>query len=230
MLKVCVIQKLALAAVLASACAGDGTGLDQDGNPIGVGGTVTISVSRLSLPVGGSTVLMATVEDANGRVSVDRTVAWSSGNASVVSVDVDGRATGVGAGSGRVTATTMAGATGSVDAVVVASAGFAADVQPIFDGNCAFSGCHAGADPQQGLNLSAAVSYDLIVGVASRQLVTMARIEPGSADLSYLVNKIQGTQQAVGGSGDQMPLGGGALTPSDIEIIRAWAQAGASNN
>jgi hypothetical protein len=58
----------------------------------------------------------------------------------------------------------------------------------------------------------------------------MARIEPGSADSSYLVNKIQGTHQAVGGSGDQMPLGGGALTPSDIEIIRAWAQAGASNN
>ena len=225
-----VLQKLALAAVLASACAGDGTGLDQDGNPIGMGGTVTISVSRLSLPVGGSTVLIATVEDANGNVIIDNTVTWSSSSASVVSVDVDGRATGVGAGSGQVTATTMAGSTGSVDAVVVASAGYAADVQPIFDGNCAFSGCHAGASPKQGLNLSAGVSYDLIVGVPSNQLATMARIEPGSADLSYLVNKIQGTQQAVGGSGDQMPLGGGALAPSDIEIIRAWAQAGASNN
>jgi hypothetical protein len=221
---------MAFAAAVASACAGDGTGLDQDGNPIGMGGTVTISVSRLSLPVGGSTVLIATVEDANGNVSVDSTVTWSSSNGSVVSVDADGLATGVGAGTARVTATTMDGANGAVDAAIVASAGFAADVQPIFDGSCAFSGCHAAPSPQQGLNLSAGVSYGHIVGVASNQLPTMARIEPDDADLSYLVNKIQGTQQAVGGSGDQMPLGGGTLTSSDIEIIRAWAQAGASNN
>ena len=223
-------EKLALAVILISACAGDGTGLDQDGNPIGMGGTVTISVSRLSLPVGGSTVLVATVEDANGNVSVDSTVAWSSSNVSVVSVDVDGRATGVGAGSAQVAATATMGATGRVDAAVVASADFDADVQPIFNQNCAFSGCHAVPDIKEGLNLSDVVSYGLIVGVASRQLATMARIEPGSADLSYLVNKIQGTQQAAGGSGDQMPRGGGTLAPSDIEIIRAWAQAGAPNN
>ena len=80
------------------------------------------------------------------------------------------------------------------------------------------------------MNLSAGVSYDFIVSVPSNQLASMARIEPGSADLSYLVNKIQGTQQAVGGSGNQMPLSGSALAASDIEIIRAWAQAGASNN
>lgn len=224
------IERLALAAILASACAGDGTGLDQDGNPIGMGGSVTISVSRLSLPVGGSTGLSATVVDDDGNETVDNTVTWSSGNESVVTVSVSGLATGVGAGTATVSATTLGGSRGQVDATVVGSAQFGADVQPIFNGNCAFSGCHAGADPQQGLNLSAGISYDLIVDIASRQLSTMARIQSGGADLSYLVNKIQGTHEAVGGSGAQMPLGGGALAPADIEIIRAWAQAGALNN
>ena len=218
-----------LVAASVVSCAGDGTGLDENGNPLVPGG-VTISVSRLSLPVGGSTMLSATVDDIEGNPVLDPTVTWSSSNESVVTVDDTGLATGVGAGDAVVTATTQEGAEGQVVAAIVASADFAADVQPIFSGNCAFSQCHASPATQEGLNLSAGVAYANIVGVAAQQLATMSRIEPGNADLSYLVNKLQGTQVAVGGSGSQMPLGAGQLDQADIETIRAWAQAGALNN
>jgi hypothetical protein len=104
------------------------------------------------------------------------------------------------------------------------------DVQPILTGNCAFSGCHAGSSPAQGMNLSEGQTFSSTVGVASNELPTMNRIEPGDADQSYLVNKIQGTQDAVGGSGGQMPLGGTPLTTEQVTTIRAWVEAGAENN
>ncbi len=106
----------------------------------------------------------------------------------------------------------------------------AADVQPIFTANCAFSGCHGGASPAQGMNLSAGQAYANAVNVPSNELPGMDRIEPGDPDQSYLVNKIQGTQADVGGSGQRMPLGGNPLSDADINTIRAWITAGADNN
>jgi hypothetical protein len=107
---------------------------------------------------------------------------------------------------------------------------FAADVQPIFTASCAFSGCHGGASPAQGMNLSAGQAYANTVNVPSNELPGMDRIEPGDPDQSYLVNKIQGTQGDVGGSGQRMPLGGDPLSDTDINTIRAWITAGADNN
>ena len=107
---------------------------------------------------------------------------------------------------------------------------FAADVQPIFTASCAFSGCHGGASPAQGMNLSAGQAYANTVNVPSNELPSMDRIEPGDPDQSYLVNKIQGTQGDVGGSGQRMPLGGDPLSEADIDTIRAWITAGAENN
>jgi len=104
------------------------------------------------------------------------------------------------------------------------------DVQPIFTANCAFSGCHGGASPAQGMNLSAGQAYQNTVGVPSVELPGMDRIEPGQPDQSYLVNKIQGTQASVGGSGQRMPLGLSPLSQDDINTIRAWVEAGASDN
>lgn len=104
------------------------------------------------------------------------------------------------------------------------------DVQPILTANCAFSGCHAGASPAQGMNLSDGQTHANTVDVASNELPSMDRIEPGDPDGSYLVNKIQGTQAAVGGGGGQMPLGGTPLTTEQINTIRAWVEAGAADN
>ncbi len=103
------------------------------------------------------------------------------------------------------------------------------DVQPILSANCAFSGCHAGASPEQGMNLSSGQTFANTVNVASVES-NLDRIEPGQPDQSYLVHKIQGTQASVGGTGGRMPLNSPALPQADIDKIRAWITAGAPNN
>jgi hypothetical protein len=104
------------------------------------------------------------------------------------------------------------------------------EVQPIFSNNCAFSGCHGGTSPQLGQNLSEGQAFASIVGVPSVQVPSMNRVTAGDPDMSYLVHKIQGTQASVGGSGERMPLGFGALPQSEIDIIRTWITEGAANN
>ena len=104
------------------------------------------------------------------------------------------------------------------------------DVQPILSAGCAVSGCHAGASPAQGMNLSGGQTHSNTVNVASNQLPGMDRIEPGQPDQSYLVHKIQGTQGSVGGTGSRMPPGGTPLTQAQIDVIRAWVTAGAQDN
>jgi hypothetical protein len=109
------------------------------------------------------------------------------------------------------------------------NSGFAAQVQPIFTSNCALSGCHAGSNPAQGMNLSDGQAYANIVNVQSNES-SLLRVKPGEPDESYLVHKIQGTQGSVGGSGGQMPLGGTPLTQAQIDLIREWITDGAPNN
>jgi hypothetical protein len=107
---------------------------------------------------------------------------------------------------------------------------FCAQVQPIFTANCAFSGCHAGASPQLGQNLSPGQAYASIVNVPSVEAPALDRVEPFDPETSYLVHKLEGTQASVGGSGGLMPLGQGALPAADIQLIRAWITEGALNN
>ncbi len=104
------------------------------------------------------------------------------------------------------------------------------DVQPIFTGNCAFSGCHAGSDPAQGMSLSAGRAFSSVVNVAARELPSMNRVTPNQPDNSYLVHKVQGTHLDAGGSGSRMPLNRSPLSQSDIDLVRAWIQAGAQSN
>ncbi len=104
------------------------------------------------------------------------------------------------------------------------------DVQPIFTGNCTFSGCHSGSSPQEGMTLVAGQAFSNVVNVAARELPGMNRVTPSQPDNSYLVHKVQGTHLAVGGSGSRMPLNRSPLSQSDIDIIRAWIQAGAQPN
>jgi len=104
------------------------------------------------------------------------------------------------------------------------------DVQPIFTGNCAFTGCHAGSSPEEGMSLGEGQTFSNVVNVAARQLLTMNRVTPNQPDNSYLVHKVQGTHLAAGGSGSQMPLDRSPLSQSDIDLIRAWIQAGALSN
>ena len=104
------------------------------------------------------------------------------------------------------------------------------DVQPIFTGNCLFSGCHAGSSPAQGMSLVAGQAFISVVNVRAMELPSMNRVTPNQPDNSYLVHKVQGTHLAAGGSGSRMPLGRSPLSQSDIDLIRAWIQAGAQSN
>ena len=96
----------------------------------------------------------------------------------------------------------------------------------IFTPSCAVSGCHAGASPQQGMNLSAGQTFSNIVGVKSNESPGLNRVEPGDPDNSYLVHKVEGTA-SVGG---RMPLGGAALSNEKIQKLRQWITDGAKDD
>jgi len=97
----------------------------------------------------------------------------------------------------------------------------------IFSTSCALSGCHAGPNPQQGMNLSAGQARENIVNVRSNERPSLFRVEPGAPDSSYLVHKIEGRSSIVG---EQMPLGGEPLSQEEVNAIRTWIENGAPEN
>lgn len=100
-------------------------------------------------------------------------------------------------------------------------------VQDIFTNSCALSGCHAGASPAEGQNLSQGSAISSIVCVCSTEVPRLFRVQAGNPDSSYLVLKVEGNAGLVGGIGTRMPLGFPPLTPQEIDAIRAWVLAGA---
>ena len=84
--------------------------------------------------------------------------------------------------------------------------------------------CHIGAGAPQGLQLDAAHSYALLVGVPSTEQPNVLRIKAGDPDNSYLVQKIEGAASI---SGVRMPFGGPYLPQSTIDVIRTWVTNGA---
>lgn len=95
----------------------------------------------------------------------------------------------------------------------------------IFTPSCALSGCHSGATPKQGMNLSAGNAYANIVNVTAVES-TRKRIAPGDPDGSYMVSKVKGDATI---SGSRMPLGG-ALPPERIQLLVDWVRRGAPND
>ncbi len=102
-------------------------------------------------------------------------------------------------------------------------------IQPIFTANCAFTQCHAGPTPQEGMNLSEGQAYGNIVNVSSNQVPRLRRVEPNRPDSSYVILKLEGNAGVVGGVATQMPLGG-SLSQARIDTIRTWIAGGAPNN
>ena len=96
----------------------------------------------------------------------------------------------------------------------------------IFTPSCALSGCHAGASPQEGMDLSDGQAYLNIVNVASNQVPSLDRIEPNQPNMSYLIQKVEGTAA----EGAQMPFGGAALSNELMQVLRDWVDDGAQNN
>jgi len=88
------------------------------------------------------------------------------------------------------------------------------------------SKCHIGASAPEGLQLDAAHSYNLLVGVPSVEQGNLLRVLPGDPDDSYMVRKIEGL---AGIDGGQMPLGETPLPQATITAIRQWITNGAMN-
>jgi hypothetical protein len=88
------------------------------------------------------------------------------------------------------------------------------------------SKCHIGASAPEGLQLDAAHSYNLLVGVPSVENPALDRVKPGDPDHSYMVLKIEDANGIVGG---QMPLNETPLPQATIDAIRQWIMDGATN-
>jgi len=93
----------------------------------------------------------------------------------------------------------------------------------VFTPTCAVSGCHQGAAAPQGLRLDEASSYGLLVGMASTEVMSLLRVDPGDPDNSYLIQKLEGTAAV----GARMPLNGNPLSQATIDTIRQWIIDGA---
>lgn len=96
----------------------------------------------------------------------------------------------------------------------------------IFNRSCAFSGCHAGASPAAGQNLSEGRSFSNLVNVPSSQNSAFIRVLPGDPDNSLLIRKLEGPVPF----GSRMPLGRQPLDSEAIQSIRDWISAGALDN
>jgi hypothetical protein len=86
--------------------------------------------------------------------------------------------------------------------------------------------CHVGAGAPEGLQLDAAHSYNLLVGVPSAEEPNLLRVKPSDPANSYMLHKIEGAPGIVGG---QMPLGETPLPQATIAAISQWIANGAPN-
>ena len=117
----------------------------------------------------------------------------------------------------------------SVFSVTTISATLQSIQDNVFTPTCGTVGCHdgpIGPGLPGGQDLSTlASSFASLVNVASEQDPNLLRVNPGNADDSYLVRKLDGTAT----SGNQMPLGGNPLSQATIDAIRTWIDAGAAS-
>lgn len=87
--------------------------------------------------------------------------------------------------------------------------------------------CHTGAAGPLGLALDKGVSRQNLVNVSSVERPELMRVNPGDPESSYIVWKVEGRPEIVGG---QMPLGLTPLSTEQIAAIRGWIAAGAAAN
>lgn len=101
------------------------------------------------------------------------------------------------------------GSTGAAPSVEIS---YANDVRPILENRC--GSCHMGEFVSEGLDMN---TYELLLAGSQNGPVIIA----GEANDSLLVQKI---------TAGKMPKRGPKLTPTQIQIITDWINAGALNN
>lgn len=197
----------------------------------------TVTLGSVPATITGTVALTATATDDVGvtlvRFRVNGAVVGSDATApyafdwnsttvanGAVTIDAQGLDAAGNVGTSSTSSATVSNTTGPVPFT------FTEIQTQIFNVSCAVSGCHSGASPAAGMNL-VAPAYDRIVGVASSEVPSLQRINPGNAADSYIIRKLEGGPGIVG---SRMPLGGPFLTQETIDRIRAWIDSGAPNN
>lgn len=104
---------------------------------------------------------------------------------------------------------------------------FATDVQPILTTSCAKANCHAGTNPDAGLDLREGAAYAELVNTSSTQCFgERTRVTPGDPEESYLFDKIRNKDLC--GNSKRMPYPPTAMLPDEQRtLIEAWICAGA---
>ena len=102
------------------------------------------------------------------------------------------------------------------------------DVQPIFDGRCATTGCHSGTRPSATLSLVAGQTHGELVGVGANGTACRSEtlVVPSDPGASYLVKKLLGTAEC----GVQMPRRSQALRSEQLDLVRSWICHGAADD
>ena len=183
---------------------------------------------------GGTVNFEGSAEDPDGD---DMTYLWDFGDGITTTALVPGNHTYSDSGAYTVTftATDSHGAsdpTPDTRTITVQGGGgetatFTAVQQQIFTQSCAFSGCHGGSSPAQGMDLRAGAAYSNIVNVRSSEMSSLDRIEPSDPDNSYLYLKVIGDSSI---SGSRMPRGRAPLSQNLIDLLRDWIERGAPND
>jgi hypothetical protein len=104
---------------------------------------------------------------------------------------------------------------------------FKRDIVPLLKVRCAV--CHLTGDEAFGMALYPGAAYKSLVAVPSAES-PLLRVKPGKPDESYMIRKLEGTQEEAGGKGLQMPIDSGPLSRQEIDMIRAWIAEGAKDN
>ncbi len=98
----------------------------------------------------------------------------------------------------------------------------------IFSPRCAIPTCHDTSFHSGDLVLEEDRSYEQLVGVEpdidTARAAGLLRVDPGNAENSFLLIKLQGPPPDQGG---RMPLTGAPLSAAEFELIRTWIAAGA---
>ncbi len=103
---------------------------------------------------------------------------------------------------------------------------FAMTVGPMLNAGCT-AGCHGGAFPSAGLDLSLGNARAALLGQSSNVCAPRRFVSPAAITSSYLVNKLTGAGMC---GGSRMPLFGAPFNDGEIEFVRRWICQGASDN
>lgn len=180
--------------------------------------------SSMSLPRGATAPLKGIAVWANG-ARLEATgipFTYVSSDDQVATASVNGLVEAVAAGNATITLGFL-GEESNVPVSVIfpgSTVSFSANILPIFEGDCTFSGCHPGTGPAQ-RNLRLTSHQFVLAGGDSGLVVT-----PGNGAESRIILALRGTLLGT----RQMPLSRPPLTEFSIVAIQTWIDEGALDN